>query len=381
MRNKIIVPVISLMAFTLCFVNLYSIHTIYQDLSPTRLGLYATFYYLGYLISQLPGGLLADKNGPKNLLVLCIALSGLSTMALGFIDHPVLGYMTRILSGLGSGPIMACASKLISHTFDDMRKRTGALGLLLSSPPLGLLIANSFTPYLLSHISNQAVLIVLGLLNLPVLVLAMLLLEPVPKSTASMSILESVGIFWNSPVQMRLALTGFVFMFVVVGFGIWGRRYYQSLGYSSADTNQFMTVFSICAVVGVIVSGYLPVHHLNYLKIVFPVMAVCFAVFSILKGHFLLFSILFGLIAYLPSAHYTAMAIELSPKKYRASAASLQNFFMQIGAFIMPSTTTVILGSSNNFNSLWITFMGMVLMASVLLFSIRFSGMHPGKCE
>lgn len=371
MKNKIIVPVISLMAFTLCFVNLYSINIIYQDLSPALVGLYTTFYYLGYLISQLPGGLLADKNGPKKLIVICVALSGLSTMALGFTDNPALGYVTRILNGLASGPIMACASKLISNTFDDLRKRTGALGLLLCSPPLGLLLANSFTPFLLSQTSNQVVLVTLGLLNFPVSVLALVLLEPVPKINEKISIMESLVIFRKSFIQVKLAFVGFLFMFVVVGFGIWGRRYYQYLGYSRSEVNQFMTVFSFCSVFSVIISGYLPIHHISYLKVIFPIMGVCFAVLSVIKQDFFIFSVLFGMIAYSPSAHFTAMAIELSPERYRASVASLQNFFIQIGAFIMPTVTSIILDTTGNYNLFWIFFALMIFIASCLLFSLR----------
>jgi len=371
MKNKIIVPVISLVAFTLCFINLYSINTIYLDLPPNRLGLYTTLYYFGYLISQIPGGMLADKNGPKRLLAICVALSGISTLAFAFTESLFLGYVTRVLNGLGSGPIMACASKLISNTFDDLRKRTGALGLLLCSPPLGLLIANSFTPFLLSKTSNQVVLVALGLLNFPVSVLALVLLEPVPKINEKISIMESLDIFRKSSIQVKLALAGFIFMFVVVGFGIWGRRYYQYLGYSISEVNQFMTVFSFCAVFSVIVSGYLSVHHIKYLKVVFPVMGVCFAALSVITQDLLVFSVLFGMIAYSPSAHFTAMAIELSPERYRASAASLQNFFMQIGAFIMPTVTSIILKTSGNYNLLWIFFALLVSIASCLLFSLR----------
>lgn len=365
------VPAVSMMAFMLCFVNLYSINIVYQDLPSVRLALYTTFYYLGYLISQLPGGLLADKNEPKKLLIICVSFSGLSTMALAFIDKPVLSYAMRIFSGLGSGPIMACASKLISNSFGDQRKRTGALGFLLCSPALGLLIANSLTPFLLSVASRRVVLLLLGLLNLPVAILAIAVLEPVPKVVGSISILESINVFRRSTTQVRLALVGFVFMFVVVGFGIWARRYYQYLGYSTVAINQLMTVFSVCAVFGAVISGYLPVEHMRYLKIVFPVLCACFIFYSLFRGNLLAFSVLFGLTAYLPSAHLAAMAIELSPEKYRASAASLQNFCMQIGAFIMPTITSLILNRSSSYRILWTFFAFLVFLASSVLLSIQ----------
>ncbi|WP_332447051.1 MFS transporter [Sphaerochaeta sp.] len=371
MKNKVFVPTISLLAFTLCFVNLYSINTMYQDLSPARLGMYTTFYYLGYLVSQLPGGLFADKYGPKRLLIICIVLSGISTIALAFIDDPVLAYVMRIIGGLGSGPIMACASKLISNTFEDLRKRTGALGFLLCSPPLGLLMANSLTPFLLSMASRQVVLLLLGLLNLPVAILAIGFLKPTPKVQVKISILESVVVYRKSKTQVMLALVGFVFMFVVVGFGIWARKYYQYLGYSTTEINQLMTVFSVCAVLGAVVSGYLPVEHTKYLKVVFSVIGICFAVFAVLRSNLFVFSVLFGLIAYLPSAHFTAMAIELSPEKYRASAASLQNFFMQIGAFIMPTVTSVLLQCFGMYRMLWGFFAVLAFLASAMLWLLQ----------
>ena len=131
---------------------------------------------------------------------------------------------------------------------------------------------------------------------------------------------------------------------------------------------------ALCLTASTKTSGYLPVEHMRYLKFLFPALCVCFVFFSIVKCNLIAFSVLFGFIAYSPSAHFTAMAIELSPEKFGASAASLQNFFMQIGAFIMPTITSFILNRSGNYSLLWAFFAFLVFLASGILQSINTKG-------
>lgn len=374
-KTPIPVVLICLITFTYTFIALYAVNTIVGNTvsSSSQLGAYTTFYYLGYLISQLPGGILADKYSAKKLLMTCITICAITIILLGFAGTNAIGLLLRVLCGISCGPIMACTSRLIAKTFEDTRTRAEALGIMLAGPPLGLVIANSFTPFLLSNYSYTKSLFYLGLLALPIVLLAFIILPSQDKTqNSSINIKVAFSNFITSKQQLVLAFSGSFFMFVVVGYGIWGRRYFMSERFSPTEINMTMTLFSIFAVLGSCSSGYLAKwlnwSHKRMMLTVFPLLGLCFFILPLIpRNNIIIFSGVFGFIAYLPSAHYIALATELESEGYTAIATSLQNFFLQIGAFIMPSITSAVIIKFESFTVLWIFFSAFTVISEVLV--------------
>jgi MFS family permease len=353
-----------LCCFTYCFVNLYSTITLMGLIEPlARLGLYTTFYYLGYLFCQFPGGALVDRKGPKKLILLCTALCGLTTAL------TPLSLVMRVFSGMSCGPIMACASRLIASRRG--KEKTKGLGVLFAAPPFGLLISNSLTPLLMSRYSISMAFSFLGLMAIPLVLLGLVVFHETPASSRTIvySQKEALVCFVGNPWQMMLCASGFIFMFVVVGFGAWGRHYYQTLSLSSFHINLFMSLFSLFAAAGSIVSGYIKKRHECIILFAFGCMAIGFAVFHLFTKPITLavFSALFGFVCYLPSAHFTSLAISLAPSRYLATAASIQNFFLQLGAFIMPFVSTFVLEGTSSYENLWRLFALLLLLGSLPL--------------
>lgn len=374
-KTPIPVVLICLITFTYTFIALYAVNTIVGNTvsSSSQLGAYTTFYYLGYLISQLPGGILADKYSAKKLLMTCITICAITIILLGFAGTNAIGLLLRVLCGISCGPIMACTSRLIAKTFEDTRTRAEALGIMLAGSPLGLVIANSFTPFLLSNYSYTKSLFYLGLLALPIVLLAFIILPSQDKTqNSSINIKVAFSNFITSKQQLVLAFSGSFFMFVVVGYGIWGRRYFMSERFSPTEINMTMTLFSIFAVLGSCSSGYLAKwlnwSHKRMMLTVFPLLGLCFFILPLIpRNNIIIFSGVFGFIAYLPSAHYIALATELESEGYTAIATSLQNFFLQIGAFIMPSITSAVIIKFESFTVLWIFFSAFTVISEVLV--------------
>lgn len=374
-KSSIPIVLICLFTFTYTFIALYAINTIIGSniTSSTKLGSYTTWYYVGYLASQLPGGILADKYNSKRLLMICIIICSITIILLGFVGSSGMRFPLRILCGIACGPIMACNSRLITKTFNDTSTRAEALGIMLAGPPLGLVIANSLTPFLLHNYSPTISLFSLGLLAIPILLLAFFILPSQDKvQIANTNLKNAFCNFIASKQQLVLALSGSFFMFVVVGYGIWGRRYFMSAGFTSKEINRTMTLFSIFAVLGSCSSGYLAKwltwSHKRMMLSVFPLLGICFFILPFIpRNSILIFSVFFGFIAYLPSAHYIALATELESDGYTAIATSFQNFFLQIGACIMPTITSVIIIKFESFTVLWIIFSAFTVISGALV--------------
>lgn len=84
--------------------------------SGLRMGMIASFYFLGYTLIQIPSGILMDKAGRKTVMIpgLCLFLAGLLLMAnAGSIE---MIYVGNLLAGLGTGTYYSGAFSLTGET-------------------------------------------------------------------------------------------------------------------------------------------------------------------------------------------------------------------------------------------------------------------------
>ncbi len=84
------------------------------NLSPLRAGEVLSAFFVGYAVSQIPGGLMADRFGPRPMLTGTIlwwsVMTGLTALAPGLLAL----LLTRILFGLGEGPFPPAAYKAMA---------------------------------------------------------------------------------------------------------------------------------------------------------------------------------------------------------------------------------------------------------------------------
>ncbi len=115
------------------------------DLTNAEAGLFMNTFYLGYMLTQLPGGMLSDRFGAKLVLAASLFISGLATLMIYTISSPGAGYFWRVAAGLGSGAVYSSCMKATVSAFP--REELGrAFGLLMMAPTLGSLIPNQLAP-------------------------------------------------------------------------------------------------------------------------------------------------------------------------------------------------------------------------------------------
>ena len=56
-------------------------------LTATQAGAFVTAFFVGYIITQVPGGALADKYGSRMVLTVSLLICGAATLVLGFVDY------------------------------------------------------------------------------------------------------------------------------------------------------------------------------------------------------------------------------------------------------------------------------------------------------
>ena len=114
-------------------------------ISATQAGAFMSFFFIGYLLTQLPGGMLADRLGTRKILLGSLVLMGIFTLSVAFTPGYEIGLALRFLAGIGSGAVLAASVKGV-HDYFEPTGRATAMGFFMASGPLGLLTANLLSP-------------------------------------------------------------------------------------------------------------------------------------------------------------------------------------------------------------------------------------------
>lgn len=399
--NKYLSLLAVTLAFSYTFLSRYIWSPLMSEVSgefginATQAGLYMSAFFAGYLVTQIPAGIMADKYQPKYILIVCTVLGGVMTALMSTIKSYEMGLSIRVITGVASGCVMAQCSKVVATTFAP-QERASAMGVVLASPPFGITLAQTIGAPISQAVGWRNTFLVVGAVAAVVVLLLALFVQPIEKAvpvqkgalkaaaqTAATAqkqpagMLEGLVGFFTNKQQLILGLSGFMFMFVSVGFATWTNRYVQNLGFSPVQGGMIITWYSIAGIVASCISGNLGkklrLSHRNFLIVSLGAMAVMTIFFSMQKSltGMLIVGVIYGVTCYLPSTHYTTSAMMLAGERYVATAASTQNLLFQLSSLIMPIVVGRVIDATGNYSYIWYIFFACTVIASVLCFLVK----------
>lgn len=110
------------------------------QLSPMAMGGVLSAFFVGYALMQIPGGLLADRFGPRRAITLSIIGWSIFTLLTGAASSLATLIAVRILFGMAEGPYPSSASKAVAIWFPQ--EQVGrANGIQLASVNIGAAVA------------------------------------------------------------------------------------------------------------------------------------------------------------------------------------------------------------------------------------------------
>ena len=389
------------LAFTFTFLSRYIWSPLMADVSnefginATQAGLYMSAFFAGYLVTQIPGGIMADRYQPKYILITCTVLGGVMTAAMSFITNYEMGLVIRVITGISSGCVMAQCSKVVATTFEP-KKRASAMGVVLASPPYGNTLAQTIGAPLNQAVGWRNTFLIVAAIVVIIVALLAVFVQPIPRKTAAVpagnpavaqaaapkakgqaGLLEGLVGFFTNKQQLLLGVSGFMFMFVTVGFATWTNRYAQSLGFTPVQGGMIITCYSIAGIIASCLSGSIAVKcrmsHRNFLIASLAAMGVMTVLFSMQRGYMGLIVVgcVYGAISYLPSTHYTTSAMMLAGERYTATAASTQNLLFQLASLIMPIIVGRAIDLTGSYSFVWYIFLGCSVIAAVFCLFVK----------
>jgi len=171
-KNTLIILLALCMGWTLLYADRTALYPLLSvigkdfNLSNTMMGTITSSYFLVYVCMQIPSGILADKLGKKQLLILTFIIAGTALLGFGvFAKSYLLLMLFTALHGFGAGSYYPCAYGIMLNTVDSKEWGIGAAIVNLGMS-FGLIIGLAISGPLYLHFrSYSGIFTALGLIT------------------------------------------------------------------------------------------------------------------------------------------------------------------------------------------------------------------------
>jgi MFS transporter, ACS family, hexuronate transporter len=323
----------------------------------SQAGAYMSAFYIGYVITQIPAGILADKFGVRMILASSLILEGLTTFGMGYIGSYEAGFGLRVATGLGAGAVFsACARALMEWI--PPKERGTAFGVLLAAPSAGILLSGWLVPPLQNAFGWQGAFQSVGGFTVCIGIVLFFLIRSSNEAKSTDSIMDGFRVVFGSKDLILTAMAGFCLMWLELGTATWTFAYVKQLGFTRAAAGGILVVYGLGGLLAPMLSGILSdkIGHRKYILIISLALVIPV---TILFGHQKSIAMLsvvgffFGFCSYLSNPHLTVMISEFAGKKWAATANGTSNFIFQMAPIIAPVVMGWSIDVTGAFASVW----------------------------
>lgn len=352
---------------------------------------YVTAFYIGYAITVLPGGMLADKFGYRKMLLAAVLGNLVVMTAMVFMHGYWDGLILRLVLGLVSGPDLSACLGIITEWF-DVKKRATATGIFNTCTSFGLTVINLYAPIVLVHYGWRAALAVTAFFPLAAFIFSYFALKGKPPFPQQFVIREKNGKVETETAMMRLkkainnrsvwmlAITGLFATGAKWGVTNWANLFIvKSLKFDLVTAGKAMSLFGITSVISMIVAGYIS-DHSKWTRHTWA--AIFMAIFTptivgfvfIPHGSFgwlYFWTGAMGVGAFMFSTITNNLSVEVAPPDQRGTVSGFINAFNQVGSFIAPVILGQILAATSSYVESYLIIAAFPLIAVVALMFVR----------
>ncbi len=203
------------------------------------LGSIMSFYYMGYVVMQVPAGIILDRIGVRLPVVASILMCSLGVLLFAIASNSLILSIARLLMGVGSAFAFLSNVKVASLWFDP-KKMPLFVGLTLAAGTLGAKVAGSPLVYLLDALGWQSALELLAVAGAALAVFSWLVVKDVrvsdlqePKESFAEEfkhIVSSFAAILKEPLSWVIGLYGLSMYLPLSGFAdLWGAAYIEDV--------------------------------------------------------------------------------------------------------------------------------------------------------
>jgi ACS family hexuronate transporter-like MFS transporter len=323
----------------------------------SQAGAYMSAFYIGYVITQIPAGVLADRLGVRAILSSSLFVLGLSTIGMGSITSYDQGFYLRVITGLGAGAVFGAAIRTLVEWFQP-RERGFAFGIMFASPSIGIALSSVIVTPMNAHFGWQNAFRISGVIAVIVGILVLLLVKTSAATQKSPSMFAGFPIVFGSRNLLLTSAAGFCLMWVELGTATWVVASIKRMGFSLALAGAVLTAYGIGGILGPFLSGWLSdkIGRRKYIMIFFFILLIPLTIWYGMQttaAALTFWGFVFGFISYCVNPHLTIMISEAVESKYAALANGTSNVIYQVAPIVVPIVTGWSVDKTGNFRAAW----------------------------
>jgi len=388
-RSRHAVLAVLFAAYLLCYMDRMAIATaipfIAEDfgLSPLGMGGVLSAFFMGYALMQLPGGILADRFGPRRVMTASIMGWTVFTVLTGAATSLSVLLAIRVLFGLSEGSFPPSASKVVALRFPQ-EKVGRANGFQLSAVQLGAAVAPLCVAWGIAHWGWR---VVFYFLFAPGLILTLLVWAFVRDPTAPLETPHStepsavrVREVLVMPAVMWCAVTVFFWSTAAWGLMNWLPTYLlQARGFSLSKLGLLGSLPYLAGAAGYYLGGHFVDCYFSNRRYV-PIMAgllgggamTYLAAVASTGSWSVAALVLAFLFVFISAGGIFTMPLVTVPRQAVGAAFGFINTAAQVAAFLSPLAVGYFLSATHSdFTALLYGFVGLFVVAAAASLKIR----------
>jgi ACS family hexuronate transporter-like MFS transporter len=347
-----------------------------------RAGMYMSAFYIGYVLTHIPAGILADRFGIRYLLFGAMLLEGLSSLGMAHIGSFTPGFWLRVIGGLGAGTVYAACVRSVTTWF-SAKERGMAFGIMMLSPTAGVLLANQVVPHVVDLFQWQTAFSLVGWAAIGLAVLVLLTLKETGQRADGKGFMDGLRFIFGHRDLMLMAFAGFALMWIQIGFISWANTALKYFGHSLAQAGFAMTLFGVGGILGPIVSGFLADRTRNKKALVitgYLAMIPLVLAFGYLRSFGALAAIAcaLGFLNGYANTFVPLLVSEYSGEAWAASAGGVTGSIFQIASILGPFIMGLSIDFTGSFALVWWLLAAGPLAGAFLLAMMRQPGTPDG---
>ncbi|HWQ16849.1 MAG: MFS transporter [Sulfolobales archaeon] len=340
-------------------------YLISRGVSEELIGLVGSAFFAGYVVSQIPGGILGDRKGPGFAMGLGLIFSGFFNTLFYLVDSESWVWVSLAV-GLLSGTVYGPSVKLVKILFPQNTER--AMGVYSVAWSLPFLTA----PWLISGVVESGdpgyVHMVVGILCISVGAADLVLLRRVGARDPGQVLGDLIPTLWRYRGSLVLvSLGGFLTLYYNWVIAYWTPYYIVLSGFSTVEASLAMSVFSIAGLVSMPLAGILA-SRLGVMRLMI-VDLILYSASGILLSQYPSGSLLLPLMTILGFTRFVTTPLNstilsmIFPRSVLSTASSIVNTFWQLSGAAAPIITAILLKATSPGNAMLVSSLAPLLAA------------------
>lgn len=324
----------------------------------SQAGAYMSAFYIGYVLTQIPAGILADRFGVRTILAASLLVEGATTFGMAYIGSYEAGFALRVATGLGAGAVFAACARALMEWIPPKERGT-AFGVLLAAPSAGILLSGWLVPVIEKSFGWQGAFQAVGVISVVTgIVIFFLMRTSDDAGSSDEGIVKGFKVLLGNKDLVLTALAGFCLMWLELGTATWTFAYVKELGFSRANAGGILVMYGIGGLLAPLASGILSDKIGKRKYILMASLAIVTPITLLFGYQTTIFSLsvvgcIFGFCSYLSNPHLTVMISEFAGRKFAATANGTANFIFQMASIVGPLVMGYSIDFTGSFTSVW----------------------------